>query len=164
MKKAFLSLVSVLFLASVSFTVSAQQLTPQRPNHTSYPESPGFDMFGRVSGWTNGKAKADGSGDGLGIHETYSTGESDSYLDMESVQTECGPGTPCQAGCGDNYAEIHAGSKGKHESGAFSSNFGADGASSLASTRSGVGLDSHTAIDTDGSGHHHDDWGHHGQD
>ena len=163
MKKFISLLIFVVAFAFVS-TVHANggMLQPSVPVYSQQPHS-GFDMHGHVNGWTSGRANADGLGSGPGTHETYSTGESDSFLSMESVQTEYGPGTPCQSGCGDNFAEIHAGFKGKHESGAFSSNSGGDGSSSIAHTVSGVGFDGHTAIDK-GDYHHHGDWDHHGQD
>ena len=162
--KKFISF--IIFALSLSF-VSAVYATggvlqPSVPSYTQKPYQPsqGFDMSGHVSGWTNGRSKADGFGDGVGVHETYSTGESDSFLNMESVQTEFGPGTPCGVNCEDNFARIESGFAGKHESGAFSSNSGVDGAGSFANTRSGVGFDGHTSIDTGDSGHHYDDWGH----
>ena len=163
--KKFISLfifVVAFTLVSVVHANGDGMLRPSVPVYSQQPHSE-FNMHGHINGWTNGRANADGSGSGPGTHETYSTGESDSFLNMESVQTEFGSGTNCGANCADNFARIESGFIGSHQSGAFSSNSGAEGSSSIAHTGSGVGFNGHTAIGT-GDYHHHGDWGHHGQD
>ena len=142
-----------LFFSMTTGGVSAQMLTPQIPSYTNYPATAapppieGFTTTGYVNGWTQGEAEAFGTG-GISDYQTYSTGTSDSTLDMNSVNTVYGPDTPCSVGCGDNFAEIHAEFRGKHESGAFSSNTGTgpEGTSSFAGTESFIGLEGFSDI------------------
>lgn len=161
--KKFISLV-ILALALVSAVVHANgnggMLQPSVPSHSYQPYQPSsdFNMSGNVSGSTNGYANANGTPGGR--YETYSTGEADSFLDMKSTQTEFGSGTNCGTNCADNFAQIKSSFHGKHESGAFASDSGGDGSSSIAHTVSGVGFDGHTAIETNGFGHHNGDWNH----
>ena len=110
------------------------------------PATPSWSTSGFVDGGTYGDANAGGIEGGT--YQTYSTGDSDSWLNMESVQTEFGTNTPCSVNCEDSFARIESGFDGHHQSGAFASFSGNVPASSIAGTASFVEFEGHTSIQT----------------